>query len=375
MKKKLVVFHPAIAPYRIDFFNSLNDEFDAIFYFEFGDVLEQSFAQDKLRARLRFSPRFLAPGLCGIKNLRTQVFSILRRETPDVVFCSEYNILGLLLLVYKVLFDRKLSIFTICDDSKDIADSAGLVKRWMRYIAVKFYSGIILTNNEVLSWYVNHFHEERKFLFFPIIQKDQDFRRLLENSLPLSRKLAEESHLRGRQVLLFVGRLIDIKNLFFLLDGLASIVDRYPKVVLMFVGDGEQRSALEIHARKIGLKDHVLFVGKKQGADLYAYYNIGQIFILASYYERFGAVVNEALLAGCYTLCSSAAGAACLIRFPDNGAVFDPHSKDILVEQLIIALDKIQALSKLELKENNMLNSYDGYFSDFMSQLYNLRNK
>lgn len=58
MKKKLVVFHPAIAPYRVDFFNSLNKEFDAIFYFEFGDVLEQSFAQDKLRGRLKFVPHF-----------------------------------------------------------------------------------------------------------------------------------------------------------------------------------------------------------------------------------------------------------------------------------------------------------------------------
>lgn len=375
MKKKLVVFHPAIAPYRIDFFNSLNEEFDAVFYFEFGDVLEQSFAQDKLRARLRFTPRFLAPGLFGIKNLRTQVFSILRKETPDVVFCSEYNILGLLLLVYKILFDRKLSIFTICDDSKDIADSAGLVKRWMRFIAVKYYSGIILTNNEVLSWYVEHFHEERKFLFFPIIQKDQDFRRLLENSLPVSRKLVDESHLKGRQVLLFVGRLIDIKNLFFLLDGLASIVDRYPKAILLFVGDGEQRSALEIHAKKIGLKDHVLFVGKKQGVDLYAYYNIGQIFILASYYERFGAVVNEALLAGCYTLCSSAAGAACLIRFPDNGAVIDPYSKTDLIKKLDYYLERCEQMEDISMKENKMGYSYDQYMTSFFNQLNSIIGK
>ena len=97
MKKKLVIFHPAIAPYRVDFFNSLNKEFNAIFYFEFGDVLEQSFIQDELRKRLEFTPHFLSSGLFGIKNLRTQVFSILRRERPDVVFCSEYNILGLLL--------------------------------------------------------------------------------------------------------------------------------------------------------------------------------------------------------------------------------------------------------------------------------------
>lgn len=88
----------------------MNKEFDAIFYFEFGDVLEQSFAQDELRGRLEFVPRFLAPGLFGIKNLRTQVLSILKKEQPDVVFCSEYNILGLLLLVYKFLFNWKLSI-------------------------------------------------------------------------------------------------------------------------------------------------------------------------------------------------------------------------------------------------------------------------
>ena len=87
------VTHTIVFP---SFFNSLNKEFDVIFYFEFGDVLEQSFAQDELRGRLEFAPRFLAPGLFGIKNLRTQVFSILRKEQPNVVFCSEYNKLGLL---------------------------------------------------------------------------------------------------------------------------------------------------------------------------------------------------------------------------------------------------------------------------------------
>lgn len=375
MKKKLVVFHPAIAPYRVDFFNSLNKEFDAIFYFEFGDVLEQSFAQDELRGRLEFAPRFLAPGLFGIKNLRTQVFSILRKEQPDVVFCSEYNILGLLLLVYKFLFNWKLSIFTICDDSKEIAESATLVKRCMRFIAVKLYSGIILTNDDVLSWYVERFQTRQKFLFFPIIQKDQDFRLLLENALPVSRILKDTYHLEGRQVLLFVGRLIDIKNLFFLLDAFSLVVKRYPKAILLFVGDGDQREALERHAERNGLANHVIFAGKKQGKDLYACYNVGQIFVLPSYYERFGAVVNEALLAGCYTLCSSAAGAACLVNPLENGAIFDSHSKDGLVEQLTVALDMTPVLSELRLKENKMLNSYDTYFANFMNRLDDLLNK
>ena len=45
MKKKLIVFHPAIAPYRVDFFNSIDEIFDAKFYFEFDNALEQTFDQ------------------------------------------------------------------------------------------------------------------------------------------------------------------------------------------------------------------------------------------------------------------------------------------------------------------------------------------
>ena len=43
MKKRAIILHPAIAPYRVDFFNSLAKEFDASFYFEFDNALEQAF--------------------------------------------------------------------------------------------------------------------------------------------------------------------------------------------------------------------------------------------------------------------------------------------------------------------------------------------
>ena len=123
------------------------------------------------------------------------------------------------------------------------------------------------------------------------------------------------------------------------------------------------------------MRDHLILAGKNQGKDLYGCYNVGQIFVLPSYYERFGAVVNEALLAGCYTLCSSAAGAACLVNLLENGAIFDSHSKDGLVEQLTVALDMTPVLSELRLKENKMLNSYDTYFANFMNRLDDLLNK
>lgn len=375
MKKKLVIFHPAIAPYRIDFFNSLYDAFEATFYFEFEDALEQSFAQDKLRGRLHFTPRFLSPGLFGIKNLRTEVISILRKESPDIVFCSEYNIMGLLILFYKMLFNRELAIYTICDDSKDIAAKASCVKRIMRSIAIRFYTGIIVANNEVLSWYKNHFKAKHKFLYFPIIQRDQEFRQLLDKALPISKTLAEQYQLHGKKILLFVGRLTAVKNLSFLLRALDYVIDTYPDTVLLLVGEGNDRDTLEQEIKRLHLEKHVIFAGKKQGDELYAHYNLGQIFILPSYYEPFGAVVNEALLAGCYTLCSSAAGAACLIDPKSNGDRFDPVQLSDLTEKLQTALEHCDKIEQVSIKENNMFQSYDQYMISLLGQLESIQKK
>ena len=66
MKKKLIVFHPAIAPYRVDFFNSIDEIFDAKFYFEFDNALEQTFDQKRLQEYLSFIPKYLSPGFLGI---------------------------------------------------------------------------------------------------------------------------------------------------------------------------------------------------------------------------------------------------------------------------------------------------------------------
>ena len=52
--------------------------------------------------------------------------------------------------------------------------------------------------------------------------------------------------------------------------------------------------------------------------------------MLPSYTECFGAVTNEALLAGCYSLVSNRAGSRCLIEHGVNGFTFNPTSENEL---------------------------------------------
>jgi len=339
-KPKLVVIHPAIAPYRIDFFNSINRHFDASFYFEFEDALEQSFNQEHTKQRITFFPKYLKPGYKGVKNLRLDVFQILKKEKPEIVFCSEYNMLGFILLISKFLLNRKMKIYTICDDNLEISKQCRGTRKLMRTIFLYLYTGIILADNNALDWYKAKLRHRAKLIYFPIIQNNTLFRQRLEQSLHLSMENKKIYKLENKTVLLYVGRLLEIKNIFLLIDSFKDIREKHKNTMLVIVGDGPQKDDLRQYSIAQYLSKDIIFTGKQEGEELLSWYNIGDIFILPSTFDRFGAVVNEALMAGCHTFCSSVAGASALIKEPYNGQVFNPKNRDELTAKIQDYLEK-----------------------------------
>jgi glycosyltransferase involved in cell wall biosynthesis len=96
-------------------------------------------------------------------------------------------------------------------------------------------------------------------------------------------------------VIAFAGRLVAMKNVSALLEAFA-LMRRRADAVLLVVGDGDQRPALEDHARRLGVAERCVFTGLVEhvesvlvGAD---------IFVLPSTYEPFGNALVEAMAAG-----------------------------------------------------------------------------
>jgi glycosyltransferase involved in cell wall biosynthesis len=93
----------------------------------------------------------------------------------------------------------------------------------------------------------------------------------------------------------FVGRMIHIKNLPFLIETFASALRQDSHLYLLLVGDGPSKSDLIEQVRRLGIENRVVFAGEQTGADLVEHYNAADVFTITSTYDNFPFVVLEAM--------------------------------------------------------------------------------
>ncbi len=334
-RKKLLVIHRAIAPYRIDLFNALYEAFDAQIYIENRTPDEQKFDADKLNERIRFKYQFLRKGLFGIKNLRLEVWSIICKHRPDIILISEFNLITPITLVAGRLFAPHAAIFSMCDDNYLQANAVIRGNSWKKRLMPRM-SGIILCDHRAATSYQAYFLRKGLFHTFPIIQDERYLRHRMEKMLPEAEKI--KCRHPNQKIILYVGRLAAAKNLASLLQAYAMLPEKSYHLIL--VGSGPEEESLRQLASQSALIHRVTFAGKQEGDELLAYYAAADLFVLPSVYELFGAVTHEALMAGLPVACSQVAGSACLIT-PRNGKLFDPKNLQEIANALTFVAQEL----------------------------------
>lgn len=107
---------------------------------------------------------------------------------------------------------------------------------------------------------------------------------------PKNQKLVEQYHLENKKILLYLGQLIERKNIPFLFKVLKRLPENY---VLLICGDGPLRQELEQIA-----PERVIFAGRIKEHEKVDYYNLADVFVYPSKKEGFGLSVAEALACG-----------------------------------------------------------------------------
>lgn len=105
---------------------------------------------------------------------------------------------------------------------------------------------------------------------------------------------------------------------------------------------------MENEIKKLKLEGKIHLLGTKPQTEVPLFMQQADVFILPSVYDGWGAVVNEALQAGCYVVCSDAAGASDLMRQDERlGKVFHRGDAEQLADSMAWCNTHIQ-----EIREN-----------------------
>jgi glycosyltransferase involved in cell wall biosynthesis len=163
-------------------------------------------------------------------------------------------------------------------------------------------------------------------------------------------KIVQERDLKDKKVVLFVGRLIDLKGVQYLLPAFAKLRQKMDNVVLFILGNGECRDELENLSRDLKIEKWVHFMGNIDNDLLGAYYILSNVFVLPSittyYADACPLVVNEAMYFGKPVVTSDAVGTTFMIKDGINGYVVEEQNSEALFK----AMYKILSDDALEKK-------------------------
>lgn len=141
----------------------------------------------------------------------------------------------------------------------------------------------------------------------------------------------------GQPVVGVVARLHPVKGHEFFLQAVKEVSNEFPAARFYIVGCGTHRSALEVLAARLGIRDVVVFTGFRQDiGDIMAALDV---LAVPSLSEGFGLTAVEAMAIGIPVLATRVGGLPEIITDGENGLLVPPKDPAALAERLRFLLN------------------------------------
>lgn len=367
-KKKMLIFHQVLGTYRVDQFNLINELFDVEVVYLYDSMQGLKINQKILEDQCNFRFSYLLRGIkYGDRVFRFGIYKKIKQAKPDIIMSYEYSLATQYLLLLRSFGLIHQKIGSMIDDSLDMCHHVQTKAREIvRNKTVKKLDFLVVMSKEVSMFYQNRFNlSEKQVIVSPILQLSERLRKESDKLEFYTQKYIEKYNLKGKKVLLFVGRFVLAKALPLFLETVSQVLLERDEIKFVLVGEGPEKEKLTKIIKEKNIEEKVLFPGKYQSQELYAWYLSASGLVLPSISETFGAVVNEALIFGLPVLCSRLAGASSIIN-SENGLIFDPLDKNDSLYKLNSFLERIAPVDEVNLR--NRLPLIEDFKEDFVKE-------
>ena len=243
-----------------------------------------------------FDHRFLNSN----KALIFEAINISRRKKDEIIICSGFAYIDLLILVIHYLLYRhkgkKIILYEHTFPRGSILNQSELYKYLFLIIAKLFYSRfdhIVTTNHRMKDVFVRYYGvlpRKVTVIPYPIINKNFHAKKMMD----LKEKIY---HYKNKKIILTAARLDLVqKDFFTLLKAFALTIDKVKNAYLVILGTGRHEIKIKEFAKKLKIYKFIYFAGYKPNP--YKYMFRSDVFVLSSKFEGTGMVLVEAMASG-----------------------------------------------------------------------------
>ena len=261
-------------------------------------VHRRDFASRKPLQRLagRVLGRTVSPLLTQLPIYLSYARELIRTRSIDVVQCGHVSVAGVGYAL-KLLYGLPYVVYTYAQEIMDA--------RIPKSMTTNRVLGRTFLGNASIVFTLSRFTREQVVQWG--VREDSVVRIPLGPSpcpLPTEHEMErarERLGLRGKRVILTVGRLVKRKGQDMTIRALPSVLARVPDVAYVIVGKGPMDAELRAEVRHLALEDRVVFAGDVPHNQIGVYYAMADVFVMPSRdlasegdVEGFGLVYLEA---------------------------------------------------------------------------------
>lgn len=166
-----------------------------------------------------------------------------------------------------------------------------------------------------------------------------------EDGIKKREKLIRHLGYEGKKIILFAGRLIEIKGIHYILDALPEIIETIPNVVCIIAGSafyGKNKMTdyvRTLHQKGNAMPQHVRFIPYVNYNEMQNWYLIADTVIVPSFEkEAFGLVNVEAMACGIPVIATSSGGIKEIVDHEKTGILINPDNVEEEIKSAVLDL-------------------------------------
>lgn len=244
-----------------------------------------------------------------------------------------------------------------------------------KYYCEKKCDELIVPTDKIKELFVNKYHITKKINVIPTGIDTEKFELNPEMDKRI-KKLKKEYKIKDNEFIIgSVGRIAKEKSFDEEINTIKTLIDEYPKIKLMIIGDGPELENLKKLTQELKIEKSVIFTGKVNYDLIPAFYHLFNIMVSFSKTETQGLTIIEGLSASLPVLCIKDEAFESMVTHNYNGYLFKDPKEFIKLTKKLIDNPNIYKTMCLNAKNSIYKYSKEVFASDILKVYSNAIDK